>query len=156
MPRRNYTRRPSPPPDPKYNNVLVNRIVSKLNFEGKKTLASIIIYDAMDYMAKKSGEDPLAIVTRAIENCRPLLETKARQVGGATYQVPVEVKKMRGETMSIRWLIDFAQARKGAPMSVRFAEELLQAAKKEGAAFKKREDMHKMAESNRAFAHYRW
>lgn len=156
MPRRSYTRRPLPAADPKYSSVLITRLVGKMNFQGYRSKASRVVYDAMDYLKEKSGEDPLAILSRAIENCRPLLETKPRQVGGATYQVPVEVRKPRGETLSLRWLIGFAGQRKGAPMHVRFAEELLQASKKEGAAFKKREDMHKMAESNRAFAHYRW
>ena len=157
MPRRpSYTHREPPAPDPKYKSALVGRLVGKMNFEGKKTLITSQIYKAMDYIQEKSKEDPLVVLSRAVENCRPLLETKPRQVGGATYQVPVEVRRYRGETLSMRWLIMFARKRKGSPIYLRFGEEILMASRREGAAFKKREDMHKMAESNRAFAHYRW
>ena len=156
MPRRRYDRRPPPPADLKLGSPLLSKLVGKMNFRGQKNKASRIVYAALDIVREKAGEDPVAVLTRAVENCRPLLETKPRQVGGATYQVPVEVRTSRGETLSMRWIIDFARNRKGAPMAARLAEEVLQAAKKEGTAFKKREEMHRMAESNRAFAHYRW
>lgn len=114
------------------------------------------MYDAMDILKQKTGEDPIAVLTKAIENVRPLLEVKARRVGGATYQVPIEVNALRSSTIAMRWLLDAARSKSGSPMATRLAEELLAATRKEGSAFKKREDTHKMAEANRAFAHYRW
>jgi len=149
-------RRGLPPADFKYNSVLVSRIVNKLNYRGQKHAAEHIMYGAMDIMAERTKEDALNVLTKAIENVRPLLEVKARRVGGATYQVPIEVSPTRSSTLAMRWILDAARAKSGKPMAVRLAEELLAASKKEGVAFKKREDMHKMAESNRAFAHYRW
>ncbi|MEK6543330.1 MAG: 30S ribosomal protein S7 [Elusimicrobiota bacterium] len=156
MPRRKYERRPFPAPDSIYFSVLVSRLINKLNFCGEKMKASKNVYQALEYVKDKTKEEPLAILAKAIENVRPQLVTKGRQVGGATYQVPTEVHPERGETIAMRWLIDFAAARKGAAMHTRLGEEILQAARREGAAFKKREETHKMAESNRAFAHYRW
>ena len=149
-------RRGLPPADFKYNSVLVARLVNKLNYRGQKHAAESIMYGAMDIMAERTKEDALNVLTKAIENVRPLLEVKARRVGGATYQVPIEVSPTRSSTLAMRWILDAARAKSGKPMAVRLAEELLAASKKEGVAFKKREDMHKMAESNRAFAHYRW
>ncbi len=149
-------RRGLPPADFKYNSVLVSRIVNKLNYRGQKHAAESIMYGAMDIMAERTKEDALNVLTKAIENVRPLLEVKARRVGGATYQVPIEVNPTRSSTLAMRWILDAARAKSGKPMAVRLAEEILAASKKEGVAFKKREDMHKMAESNRAFAHYRW
>jgi small subunit ribosomal protein S7 len=136
--------------------VLVSRLVNKLNYRGQKQAAERILYGAMDILAERTKEDALNVLTKAIENVRPLLEVKARRVGGATYQVPIEVTPTRSSTIAMRWILDAARAKSGKPMAVRLAEELLAASKKEGVAFKKREDTHKMAESNRAFAHYRW
>ncbi|MBI4370065.1 MAG: 30S ribosomal protein S7 [Elusimicrobia bacterium] len=156
MPRRPIIPRDLPVHDVRYNSQLVTRIINMLNFIGKKTKSTRIAYDAMEIIREKTGEDPAVILSRSIENCRPLLETRPRQVGGATYQVPSEVRPYRSETLAMRWLVSYARARKGAPMSKRLAEEILQGSRKEGSVFKKREEMHKMAESNRAFAHYRW
>ena len=149
-------RRLPPAADYKYSSVLVSRLVNKLNYQGRKLAAENIVYDAMEILAEKTKQDALNILTQAIENVRPLLEVKARRVGGATYQVPIEVQPARSTTIAMRWLIDAARAKTGKPMAVRLADELLAANKKEGVAFKKREDTHKMAEANRAFAHYRW
>ena len=146
----------APPADYKYQSVLVSRLVNKLDFRGKKSGAERVMYDAMDIIAAKTKEEALSVLTKAIENVRPLLEVKARRVGGATYQVPIEVQPTRSTTIAMRWIIDAARQKTGKPMAVRLADELLAANKKEGIAFKKREDTHKMAEANRAFAHYRW
>ncbi|MBI4668428.1 MAG: 30S ribosomal protein S7 [Elusimicrobia bacterium] len=156
MPRRSIERRPPPQSDVRFSSQLVSRLIGKLNFTGKKNKVTRIVYEAMDLIKSKTGEDPAVVLSRGVENCRPLLETKPRQVGGATYQVPIEVDSYRGETLAMRWIIDYARARKGQPMAIKIAEEIIQASRKEGTAFKKREEMHKMAESNRAFAHYRW
>jgi small subunit ribosomal protein S7 len=149
-------RRPLPPPDFKYNSVLVSRFVNKINFQGKKLAAERILYGALDIVKEKTKEDALVVFTKAIENVRPLVEVKARRVGGANYQVPIEVKTARGSSLAMRWILGAARDRKGAHMEEHLAEELILAFKKEGTAFKKREDAHRMAEANRAFAHYRW
>ncbi len=149
-------RRDAPPPDFKFNSVLVSRFVNRINFQGKKTVAERIVYDALQIVAEKIKEDALMVFTKAIENVRPILEVKARRVGGANYQVPIEVRPARSTTLAMRWMLNAARDRKGRPMAEQLAEEILLAYKKEGAAFKKREDTHRMAESNRAFAHYRW
>ncbi|MBI4056424.1 MAG: 30S ribosomal protein S7 [Elusimicrobia bacterium] len=149
-------RRDLPPPDFKFSSVLVSRIINKLNYRGRKLAAERVIYEAMEVIKEKTKEEPLAVLTRAIENVRPLLEVKPRRVGGATYQVPIEVAPLRSTTLAMRWLLNAARAKTGKPMKDRLTEEIMMAAKKEGAAFKKREDTHKMAEANRAFAHYRW
>jgi small subunit ribosomal protein S7 len=149
-------RRDLPPEDYKYKSVLVSRLINKLDYSGKKSKAERVMYDAMVILADKTKEDALNVLTKAIENVRPLLEVKARRVGGATYQVPIEVQPLRSTTVAMRWIIDAARAKTGKPMAERLADELLAANKKEGTAFKKREDTHKMAEANRAFAHYRW
>ncbi|MFN3966565.1 MAG: 30S ribosomal protein S7 [Endomicrobiia bacterium] len=143
-------------PDIKYNSLLVARFINKINFRGKKTVAEEIVYKAFDIIKEKTKKDPLEVFTKAIENVRPLLEVKPRRVGGATYQVPVEVPQTRGETLAMRWILQFARERKGAPMYQKIADEIISAYNKEGPAIKKREDTHKMAEANRAFAHYRW
>jgi small subunit ribosomal protein S7 len=135
---------------------LVSRLINKLDFRGKKAGAERVMYDAMEILAERTKEDALNVLTKAIENVRPLLEVKARRVGGATYQVPIEVQPNRSTTIAMRWILDAARQKTGKPMAVRLADELLAATKKEGIAFKKREDTHKMAEANRAFAHYRW
>ncbi len=149
-------RRPQPEPDFKHNSVLVARFINKLNFEGKKATAERILNDALAIIAEKTKEDGVAVFNKCIENVRPLVEVKARRVGGATYQVPTEVKPLRSTSLAMRWLIGAAQSRKGRPMAEKLAEEIMLGAKKEGTAFKKREDVHKMAEANRAFAHFKW
>lgn len=149
-------RRPQPAPDYKYNSVLVARFINKLNFEGKTSTAQRILDDVMTIIAEKTKENALDVFTKCIENVRPLVEVKARRVGGANYQVPTEVKPLRSTSLAMRWLIGAAQSRKGRPMAEKLAEEIILGAKKEGTAFKKREDVHKMAEANRAFAHFKW
>ena len=149
-------RRPLPTPDYKYNSVLVARFINKLNFEGKTATAERILDDAMAIIAEKTKENALDVFNKCIENVRPLVEVKARRVGGANYQVPTEVKPLRSTTLAMRWLIDAAQSRKGRPMAEKLAEEIILGSKKEGTAFKKREDVHRMAEANRAFAHFKW
>jgi small subunit ribosomal protein S7 len=145
-----------PPPDSKYGSVVIARFIGKLNFEGKKSTAESIMYDSFDIIKKRTGEDPVAVFNRALENIRPLLEVRPRRVGGATYQVPIEVPMARSMTLAINWLIEFARSKTGTPMCERLAQEIIDGSKKEGAAMKKREDTHKMAEANKAFAHYRW
>jgi small subunit ribosomal protein S7 len=149
-------RRDLPPADYKHKSVLVSRFINKLDYRGKKHAAERVVYNAMDILQEKTKEESIAVITRAIENVRPLLEVRPRRVGGATYQVPSEVRPLRSSTLAMRWIIDAARARTGKPMAERIAEEVLAASKKEGTAFKKREDTHKMAEANRAFALYRW
>lgn len=149
-------RRDLPPADYKYNSVLMSRFINKINFEGKRSTAEKVVFNAMDIIKEKTKSDPLEVFNKCIENVRPLLEVKARRVGGATYQVPVEVKTIRSTSVAMRWLLDAARSRKGRPMAEKLAEEILLGSKKEGTAFKKREDTHKMAEANRAFAHFKW
>ena len=149
-------RRGLPVADSKYNSVLLSRFLNKLFSDGKKTVAESVLYGALEIVKEKTKEDPLAVFTKAIDNVRPLVEVRPRRVGGATYQVPSEVPQARSFTIAIRWIITFAQARKGKPMSERLAAEFIEASKKEGAAIKKREDTHRMAEANKAFAHYKW
>ncbi|MEK7656507.1 MAG: 30S ribosomal protein S7 [Elusimicrobiota bacterium] len=148
-------RRDFPPADYRYSSVLVSRFINKLNYRGRKMASEFVFYGAMDVLQGK-GNDALDTFNKAVENVRPLLEVRPRRVGGATYQVPSEVRPTRSYTVAMRWIIDAARSRAGRPMAERLAEEFLAAAKKEGTAFKKREDTHKMAEANRAFAHYRW
>ena len=143
-------------PDPKYKNVLVAKMIKTVMYGGKKSLAERLIYRAFDVAQEKTGKDGLEVFKQAIENARPLLETKSRRVGGATYQVPVSVRPERGQTLAMRWMRDFARQRKGSPMDQKLAGEIVEAFNKTGSTMKKREDTHKMAESNRAFAHYRW
>ncbi len=143
-------------PDWKYKSILITKLINKLNFRGKKSLSEKIIYQAMDTLKEKTKEEPLKVVVQAIDKIRPLLEVKPRRVGGATFQVPVEVKTERSYSLALRWLIDYARQRKGKPMAKKLAEELFDAYQGQGPAAKKREDTHKMAEANRAFAHYRW
>lgn len=143
-------------PDPKYKNLVVAKMINIIMERGKKSIAEGIVYGAFDVVKKKLDKDPLEIFKQAVENVRPLLETKSRRVGGATYQVPVSVKPDRGAGLALRWMKTFAYDRKGKPMEEKLAEEIMNAYQKTGAAIKKREDVHKMAESNRAFAHYKW
>jgi small subunit ribosomal protein S7 len=134
----------------------VTQVVNKVLSRGKRTLAERIVYDALADVAEKSGGDPVAILKKAVENTRPELEVKSRRVGGATYQVPVEVRPRRATTLAIRWLVSFAQQRREKTMAERLSNEIRDAANGIGAAVKRKEDLHKMAESNKAFAHYRW
>lgn len=143
-------------PDPKYKNMLVSKFVNIILNKGKKSTARTIVYGAFDILKERTNQNPLDVFTQAIENARPLLETKSRRIGGATYQVPIEVKPERGQTLALRWIRDFARGKKGKPMPEKLAGELLDAFNKTGSTIKKREDVHKMAESNRAFSHYRW
>lgn len=143
-------------PDPIYQSVLVTQIINKILLKGKKGAARRIVYTAMDTVEKRTGSDPLPILKRAVDNVRPTLEVRSRRVGGSTYQVPVEVRPRRAQTLAVRWLVDFARKRRESTMSDRLANEILDAANRTGAAVKRREDVHKMAESNKAFAHYRW
>ncbi len=149
-------RRPLPNPDYKYNSVLVSRFINKLNFQGKTSTAERILDDALEIVAEKTKENAMDVFNKCIENVRPLVEVKARRVGGANYQVPTEVKPLRSTSLAMRWLIDAAQSRKGRPMAEKLAEEIILGSKKEGSAFKKREDVHRMAEANRAFAHFKF
>ena len=145
-----------PPPDYKYNSVLVSRMVNKMNFAGKKNTSESIVYGALDKIKGTTKEEPTLVLNRAIDNIRPLVEVRPRRVGGATYQVPMEVPQVRSVTLALHWLFLAARSKTGRPMKERLAEEIIAASKKEGAAYKKREDTHRMAEANKAFAHYRW
>ena len=156
MPRKGPAPRRELMPDPVYHSVLVTQIVNKVLERGKRTLAESIVYDALDLIKDRSDGDALGVVKRAVENTKPHLEVKSRRVGGATYQVPVEVRSKRANTLSIRWLVGYSRQRREKTMAQRLANELLDASNSVGSAVKRREDMHKMAESNRAFAHYRW
>ena len=143
-------------PDARFNNVLVTRFINALMIQGKKSTAERIFYGAVDIIEKKIGSDGLTVVKTALANVKPVLEVKSRRVGGATYQVPVEVRQDRRTALALRWIIQYARARPDHSMKERIAAELLAASKNEGGAVKKREDTHKMAEANKAFAHYRW
>ena len=144
-------------PDPKYNSLLLARFINMVMKMGKKSVAESIVYGALDLLGKKTGaKNPIDVFQKAIDNARPLLEVRPRRIGGATYQVPMEVEKNRGNFMSMMWIRDFARAKKGKSMQEKLADELLEAYNKTGGAIKKREDTHRMAESNKAFSHYRW
>ncbi|MEW5766086.1 MAG: 30S ribosomal protein S7 [bacterium] len=156
MPRRRLTKKRDIPADAVYNSQMVGRFVNKLMRRGKKSLAERIFYRTMKVVEEKTGEPPLKIFKKAVDGVRPRLAVKARRVGGATYQVPVEVTKDRGISLSMRWIISFAKQRKGKSMVERLAAELIDAAKGTGTSIKKRDDTHRMAEANKAFAHYRW
>ena len=156
MPRKGPAPRRDLMPDPIYRSVLVTQIVNKILQRGKRTLAERIVYESLDIVKDKTQGDPIATLKRAIENTKPALEVKSRRVGGATYQVPVEVKARRANTLAIRWVVGYSRQRREKTMAERLANELLDASNGIGASVKRREDMHKMAESNKAFAHYRW
>jgi len=143
-------------PDAKYQNVTIVRLVNKVMSRGKKSLAERIVYDALRIIEQQESKEPVSVLEQALRNATPLLEVKPRRVGGATYQVPVEVRPDRGLSLAIRWLLKSARARSGKSMAEKLAAELTDAAKAQGVTIKKREDTHKMAEANRAFAHYRW
>ena len=156
MPRKGPPPRRHLVPDPIYRSVLVTQVVNKVLSRGKRSLAEHIVYDALDIIKDKTGTEPVATLKRAVENTKPQLETRSRRVGGATYQVPVEVRAPRAMTLSIRWLVGYSRQRREKTMAERLASELMDASNGVGAAVKRREDMHNMAESNKAFAHYRW
>ena len=156
MPRKGPAPRRELMPDPIYGSVLVTKIVNKVLMRGKRSTAERIVYDALTTIEQKTGAEPIATLKRAIENIKPQLEVKSRRVGGATYQVPVEVRAPRANTLAIRWLVGYSRQRREKTMAERLANELLDASNGIGASVKRREDMHKMAESNKAFAHYRW
>tara|TARA_B110000438_G_scaffold3525_1_gene3548 strand:- start:96 stop:566 length:471 start_codon:yes stop_codon:yes gene_type:complete len=143
-------------PDSKYKSLILSKFINFLMYDGKKTTAEKIIYSAMEQIQVKTKEDPIKVFNDAINNIRPNLEVRSRRVGGATYQVPVEVKTKRSQTLALRWLLEATRKRKNKSMSQKLLNELMDAYQKKGAAIKKREDTHKMAESNKAFAHYRW
>jgi small subunit ribosomal protein S7 len=156
MPRRGPAPRRELMPDPVYRSILVTQIVNKVLQRGKKTTAESIVYDALEMVASKTEGDALSALKRAVDNVKPQLEVKSRRVGGATYQVPVEVRAHRANTLAIRWIVGFARNRRERTMAERLAAELVDANNGIGNAVKRKDDMHKMAESNRAFAHYRW
>jgi small subunit ribosomal protein S7 len=143
-------------PDPIHRSVLVTQIVNKILQRGKRSTAESIVYGALDIIEEKTGAEPIATLKRAVDNVKPQLEVKSRRVGGATYQVPVEVRPRRATTLAIRWIVGFSRDRREKTMAERLANELLDASNGIGASIKRKEDMHKMAESNKAFAHYRW
>ncbi len=154
--RRNHAERRSVTPDPRYNNELIARFVNSVMERGKKSLASRIVYDALTIIGERSKRPPLEVFEEAMKNATPLVEVKPRRVGGATYQIPVEISTSRRTALAMRWLIESARKHSGRDMSARLAGELLDASKNEGSTVKKREDTHKMAEANQAFAHFRY
>jgi small subunit ribosomal protein S7 len=156
MPRKGPAQRRDLVADPIYNSTLVTQITNRIMLRGKRGLAEGIVYDALTKVADRTGKDPLPIVKKAVDNIKPLLEVRSRRVGGATYQVPVEVQGRRGTTLAIRWLVTFSRNRRERTMADRLAGEILDASGGTGSAVKRREDIHKMAEANKAFAHYRW
>ncbi|MDP3980862.1 MAG: 30S ribosomal protein S7 [Chlamydiota bacterium] len=143
-------------PDTRFDSLLVAHFVNMSLRKGKKSTAEKVIYGAIDIIKEKTGQDPIEVLDNAVNNARPLVETKSRRVGGATYQVPVEMTTERGVSVAVRWLLDSASARKGVPMKEALVQEIMDASNKTGTVMKKREETHKMAEANRAFAHYRW
>ena len=156
MPRRRVVARRQVLPDPKFGSNLLAKFINMLMQDGKKSVAESIIYGALDQMGEKKGGEPLDLLDQAMENVRPVVEVKSRRVGGATYQVPVEVRPSRRNSLAMRWLIDAARKRSEKSMALRLAGELMDAADSRGSAVKKKEDTHRMAEANKAFSHYRW
>ena len=156
MPRKGHVAKREPMPDPIYGSTLANKFVNNLMWDGKKSTAQGIFYKAMTQLEAKGGDEALKLFKKAVENCKPLLEVKTRRVGGANYQVPVEVNADRRTSLAIRWLISYSRSRSEKGMVDKLANELLDAANGRGAAMKKKEDVHRMAEANKAFAHYRW
>jgi small subunit ribosomal protein S7 len=144
------------PPDAKFRNTTVEKFCRRMMLQGKKSVSRSVLYDAMDMIQEKLQKDPLEVFLKALENVKPAVEVKSRRVGGSTYQVPVEIRDSRADALAMRWIIQYARARSGAAMSVRLGQELMDAYNNTGSAFKKKEDTHRMAEANKAFAHYRW
>lgn len=156
MPRRKRATKRKVLPDPKYKSILVTKFINGLLSDGKRSVAEKIFYDAVEITIDKADIEGIEVFEKAIENVKPVLEVRSRRVGGATYQVPVEIRSDRQQALAIRWIISYSSSRSEKTMAERLASELLSASKKEGAAIKKREDTHKMAEANKAFAHFRW
>ena len=156
MPRRRSPEKRKVLPDPKYKDVILAKFMNNLMKDGKKSVAEKIVYGAFDQITKTSKEDPLGIFMKALEEVSPVVEVKSRRVGGATYQVPVEVRPVRRQTLALRWIVDISRKRNERTSVERLANELFEAASERGNSFKKKDDMHKMAEANKAFAHYRW
>ncbi len=156
MPRKGYIAKREVLPDPMYNNVVVTKLINNIMLDGKKGVAQNIVYGAFDIVAEKTGKDPLEVFLEAMENIMPVLEVKARRVGGATYQVPIEVRPDRRQTLGLRWLTIYSRQRSERTMKERLANEIMDAVNNLGSSIKKKEETHKMAEANRAFSHYRW
>ena len=156
MPRRGNVPKRTILPDPLYNSVMVSRLINSIMLDGKKGVSQKVVYEAFDIIKEKTGKEPLEVFTEAMNNIMPTLEVKARRVGGATYQVPIEVREGRRLTLGLRWLTKYSRARSEKTMRARLAGEIMDAANNTGSAVKKREDTHKMAQANQAFAHYRW
>ena len=156
MPRRGNVAKRDVLPDPLYNSKLVTRLINSVMYDGKKGVAQKIVYDAFDIIREKTGEEPLEVFEAAMENVMPLLEVKARRVGGSTYQVPMDVRPERRQTLGLRWITLYARNRSERTMKERLAGEIMDAKNEQGSAFKKREDTHRMAEANKAFSHFRW
>ena len=156
MPRKGPAVRREVAPDPVYQNPLVTQLINKILLHGKKSGSERIVYKALESISERTANDPVITLKRAVENVRPLLEVKSRRVGGATYQVPVEVRPQRGTTLALRWLVNFSRQRREKSMAERLVAEIMDASNGTGTSVKRREDMHKMAEANKAFAHYRW
>ena len=156
MPRKGPANKREIEADPIYQNPLVTQLINKILLNGKKTLAEQIVYKALETISERTTGDPVITLKKAVENARPLLETRSRRVGGATYQVPVEVRAHRGTTLALRWLVNYSRQRREHTMAERLVGEIMDAANGQGSSVKRREDMHKMAEANKAFAHYRW
>ena len=156
MPRKGWVLRRKIPGDAVYGSDLVQKFISSMMYDGKRSTAQTIFYDAMTQIGEKTSDDPLKVFKKAVENCKPVLEVKSRRVGGANYQVPVEVNPFRRQSLAIHWLVLHARTRAGKSMTDKLAEEIMDAANGRGGAVKKKEDVHRMAEANKAFAHYRW
>ena len=156
MPRKGPAVRRETQPDPIYQNPLVTQLINKILLHGKKSGSEQIVYKALEIISERTANDPVIALKKAVENVRPLLEVKSRRVGGATYQVPVEVRPQRGTTLALRWMVNFSRQRREHSMAERLTAEIMDASNGQGSSVKRREDMHKMAEANKAFAHYRW
>jgi len=143
-------------PDPVFRNLLVSQVINKVLLDGKKNVARSVVYGALEIVERRAGQDPVTVLKRAIDNIRPQVEVRSRRVGGSSYQVPVEVSPRRANSLAVRWLVGFARKRKESKMLERLANEIMDASNNTGSAVKRKEDIHKMAESNKAFAHYRW
>ena len=156
MPRKGWVLRRKIAGDPVYSSDLVQKFISSMMYDGKRSTAQVIFYKAMDQVAQKTNDDAFKLFKKAVENCKPVLEVKTRRVGGANYQVPVEVNPFRRQSLAIRWLLQYSRERAGRTMVDKLAEEVIDAANSRGGAIKKKEDVHRMAEANKAFAHYRW
>jgi len=156
MPRKGHIAKKEPAADPVYGSTLVNKFVNCMMWDGKKSTSQSIFYDAMKQLQERGGDDALKLFKKAVENCKPVLEVKTRRVGGANYQVPVEVPQRRGRTLALRWLVTYGRDRREKHMSDKLAGEILDALEQQGYAFKRKDDLYRMAQANKAFAHYRW